>query len=59
LTTIGGKPGQVFKAGGSWQCPGNSPNYLNPEITNHCLELARIRQGDHQQEQQDGYGKNE
>ena len=50
---------QVFRAGGSWHSLGNSRIYLNPEVTNLCLALAWIRQGDHQQKQHDGHGKNE
>ena len=52
-------PKQVFRAGGGWPSPGNGLNYLNPEFADHCLALAWTRQGDHQQKQHDGHGKNE
>jgi hypothetical protein len=39
--------------------PGNGRIYLNPHIIHHRLALARIRQSDQQQKQQDGHGHNE
>jgi hypothetical protein len=52
-------PKQVFRAGGSWPNFVKGWNYLNPGFTNHCLALAWVRHGDHQQKQHDGRGKNE
>jgi hypothetical protein len=52
-------PEQVFRPGGDWHGPENGQNYLNPPLPDHCLALACIHQGNHQEKQDDGRGKNE